>query len=82
MLHLLRLLNGNPETFTQTLSDTHNLSEFATLWIAVFGVFCLSILFGVLATVYSIKQFNVAVKSYDLALALACHEVPTLPGFC
>ncbi|CAO2647089.1 Nn.00g080110.m01.CDS01 [Neocucurbitaria sp. VM-36] len=82
LAQLLRLLNGPPETIAQTLLDRRNLSQFATLWVAIFGVFSLTILFGILATVYSIKQYRVAVMSYDLALALACHEIPALPGFC
>ncbi|KAJ4377208.1 hypothetical protein N0V83_000031 [Neocucurbitaria cava] len=79
---LLRLLNGPPETIAQTLLDRRNLSQFATLWVAIFGVFFLTILFGILATVYSIKQYRIAVRSYELALVLACREDPTIPGFC
>jgi hypothetical protein len=80
---LLALFNGPPETITQTLLDTRNLPQFATLWVAIFGVFLLTILFGILATVYSIKQYRIAIKSYELSLALACQQATTpLLGFC
>lgn len=80
---LLNLLNGSPETIVQTLLDTRNLPQFATVWVAIFGVFCLTILFGILSTVYAIKQYQVAVKSYDLSLAVACAQMPaSLPKFC
>jgi hypothetical protein len=83
LMELLSLLNGPPETVMQTLLDTRDVSQFATLWIAIFGIFGLTILFGVLSTVYSVKQYHVAIKSYDLALAQACVQYPTvLPGFC
>ncbi|CBX98744.1 hypothetical protein IAQ61_007635 [Plenodomus lingam] len=79
LAQLLRILHGPPETATQTLTDTRNLSQFATLWVAIFGVFALTILFGILATVYSIKSYRVALGSYNLALTAACHEFPVLP---
>jgi hypothetical protein len=79
---LLKLLNGPPETVAQQLLDTRNLSQFATLWVAIFGVFFLTILFGILATVYSVKQYYVAVKAYELSLSLACRQEPDLPRFC
>lgn len=83
LAQLLNLLNGPPETVAQTLLDTRNLSQFATLWVAIFGVFLLTILFGILTTVYAIKQYRLAVKSYELSLALACQQITTpLPGFC
>ncbi|KAH9866166.1 hypothetical protein J1614_008731 [Plenodomus biglobosus] len=79
LAQLLRLLHGPPETVTQTLTDTRNISQFATLWVAIFGVFALTIVFGILATVYSIKSYHVALDSYDLALTAACQEFPMLP---
>jgi hypothetical protein len=82
LMQLLKLLNGPPETVTQTLLDTRNVPQFATLWVAIVGVFSLTIIFGILATVYSIKQYDVAVASYKLAVALACHEFPELSGYC
>jgi hypothetical protein len=82
MAQLLILLNGPPETFAQTLLDTRNLSQFATLWVAISGVFLLTILFGMLSTIYSVKQYRVAIKSYELSLALACQQTTTPPGFC
>ena len=75
-------LGGPPETIGQTLRDTRNFGEFVTIWVAIFGVFILTILFGILSTVYSVKQYLIAVKSYELSLALACLENPTLDGFC
>jgi len=83
LVRLLNLLNGPPETVAQTLLDTRNLGQFVTLWVAIFGVFILTILFGILTTIYSIKQYRVSVKSYELALALACQQnAPSPPGFC
>ncbi|PSN65429.1 hypothetical protein BS50DRAFT_58462 [Corynespora cassiicola Philippines] len=82
ILQLNRILEGPPETIGQTLRDTRNFGEFVTIWVAIFGVFILTILFGILSTVYSVKQYLVAVKSYELSLALTCLENPTLDGFC
>jgi hypothetical protein len=83
LVELLNLLDGPPETVMQTLLDTRDVSRFATLWVAIFGIFGLTIVFGVLSTVYAVKQYHVAVKSYELALVQACIQYPTaLPGFC
>jgi hypothetical protein len=82
LVRLWKLLNGPPESLAQTLFDTRNISQFATLWVAIVGVFSLTIIFGILATVYSIKQYYLAIASYNLALALACHEFPELAGYC
>ncbi|KAI4692285.1 uncharacterized protein J4E84_003254 [Alternaria hordeiaustralica] len=83
LARLLDLLNSPPETVLQALTDRRNPAEFATLWVAVFGVFFLTIMFGVLSTVYSVKQYHVAVDSYKLALAQACQQTsPPLPGYC
>lgn len=80
---LLALLNGPPETVVQTLLDTRNLGQFATIWLAIIGVFVTTILFGVLATVYSVKQYRLALKSYELSLAVACIEHgPSLSKYC
>jgi hypothetical protein len=64
------------------LIQSRTLGQLLTLWVAIVGVFALTILFGILATVYSVKQYRVSVGSSQLALALACVEQPTLPGFC
>ena len=83
LAQLLSLFYGPPETVRQTLLDSRNTAQFATLWVAIFGVFFLTILFGVLSTVYSAKQYHVAVDSYKLALAQACQQTsPPLLGFC
>ncbi|KAI4929285.1 uncharacterized protein J4E92_004949, partial [Alternaria infectoria] len=81
LAQLLSLFHGPPETVRQTLVDSRNIAQFATIWVAIFGVFFLTILFGVLSTVYSAKQYNVAVESYQLALAQACCQQtsPLLP---
>jgi hypothetical protein len=80
---LSQKLNGPPETLWQTLFDTRNISQFATLWVAIFGIFFLTIVFGLLTTIYSVKQYRVARDSYELAIAQACQQgsVP-LSGFC
>lgn len=41
-----------------------------------------TILFGILSTVYAAKQYVLAVRSYKLALALACMQTPAPLGFC
>ncbi|KAF2624941.1 hypothetical protein BU25DRAFT_441700 [Macroventuria anomochaeta] len=76
---LLRLLNGPPETTGQMLRDKRSL---VTLWIGIFGVLIVTILFGILATVFAAIQYVVAVRSYNLALALACMQTPAPSGFC
>jgi hypothetical protein len=83
LAQLVNLLNGPPETVVQTLLDTRNLGQFVTLWVAIFGIFLLTILFGILSTIYSVKQYRLAIKSYELALALACQQkTAPLPNFC
>ena len=83
LARLLRLYHGPPESRLQSLLDTRDTAQFATLWVAVFGVTSLTILFGVLSTVYSAKQYHVARDSYKLALAQACQQTsPPLPGYC
>ncbi|EUC39768.1 hypothetical protein COCMIDRAFT_31157 [Bipolaris oryzae ATCC 44560] len=82
LARLLDLKRGPPETIAQTLLDTRDFSQFATLWIAILGVFLITVIFGTLSTVYAIKQYQMAVKSYDLSLATACQQLPQLPGFC
>lgn len=83
LAQLLKLFYGPPESRLQRLLDTRDTAQFATLWVAVFGVTSLTILFGVLSTVYSAKQYHVALDSYKLALAQACHQTsPPLPGYC
>jgi hypothetical protein len=82
MTQLKQLLEGPPETMGQTLLDTQNFGQFFTIWVAIIGVFLLTIIFGILSSVYTVKQYSLAVKSYDLALAVACEEHPALSGFC
>jgi hypothetical protein len=82
IVQLLKLLNGPPETVGQMMLGTRNASQFTTLWVAIFGVFLLTILFGILATVYTIKQYHIAVLSYNLAVAVACVEHPEMQSYC
>jgi len=83
LVQLLKLYNGPPEPAIQTLLDTRNISQFATLWVAILGVFFLTIMFGVLSTVYSIKPYQISLKAYELALAQAFRQTDQpLPGFC
>jgi hypothetical protein len=82
IVQLLELLNGPPETVGQMMLDTRIASQFTTLWVAIFGVFLLTILFGILATVYSIKQYYIAVLSYNLAVAVTCVEHPEMQHYC
>lgn len=83
LTQLAILFNGPPETVLQTLLDTRNIAQFATLWVAIFGVFFLTIVFGVLSTVYSYKQYVMAIKSYELSLAQACLQSSAkLSRFC
>lgn len=82
MIQIVKLWEAPPERICQTLRNTRDPGQFFTLWVAIVGVFALTILFGILATVYSVKQYRVGVKSYELALALACLDQPTLPSFC
>lgn len=87
---LLDLLHGAPESFLQRLFDIRDLSQWAALWVGVFGILILTLLFGILATVYTIRQYflavesySLAVKSYDLSLVLACQQnVTQLIGLC
>ncbi|OAL47864.1 hypothetical protein IQ07DRAFT_623001 [Pyrenochaeta sp. DS3sAY3a] len=76
---LVRLLNGPPESTGQMLRDKQ---FFVTLWIGIFGVLIVTILFGIAATVLAAIQYVVAVRSYNLALALACMQTPAPSGFC
>ncbi|KAL4931092.1 uncharacterized protein BDV17DRAFT_289088 [Aspergillus undulatus] len=83
LVQLLDILHGPPESLFQTLRDTRNMFQWATIWIAVFGIFVLTLVFGCLTTVYSILQYRVTVKSYELSLAVACQQrTGLLPGFC
>jgi hypothetical protein len=90
LMQLFDHLHGPPESLFQTLRDTRNLSQWATIWVAIFGIFILTLVFGILTTVYSISQYRIAVdsfnltlRSYELSLALACQQrTGPLPGFC
>jgi hypothetical protein len=90
LARLLNLLNGPPESFLQRLFDTRDLGQWAALWVGIFGILIFTLLFGILATVYAIKQYflavdsyNISLKSYELSLFLACQQNATLlPGLC
>lgn len=90
MVQLLEILHGPPESLSQALLDRRNPAQWSSLWIAVFGIFLLTIVFGILTTIYSIKQYQVAIASYDLSVksfqlsvATACQQkTAPLPGFC
>ncbi|KAL3458453.1 hypothetical protein BJX64DRAFT_266669 [Aspergillus heterothallicus] len=90
LVQLFDLLHGPPESLFQTLRDTRNWSQWATVWVAIFGIFILTLVFGVLTTVYSISQYRVSVdsykitlRSYELSLAVACQQrTGPLSGFC
>ena len=87
---LLDLLHGAPESFLQRLIDTRDIGQWAALWVGILGILILTLLFGILATIYAIKQYflaleayKISVKSYELALILACQQNATLlPGLC
>jgi hypothetical protein len=89
MVQLLEILHGPPESLSQALLDRRNPAQWSSLWIAVFGAFLLTIVFGILTTTYSIKQYQVAiasyelsVKSFQLSVATACQQkTAPLPGF-
>jgi hypothetical protein len=63
LARLLRLYDGPPESRIQSMLDTRDPLQFATLWLAVLGVTFMTLLFGVLSTVYSSRQYYVAVDS-------------------
>ncbi|KAH8895943.1 hypothetical protein GQ53DRAFT_819901 [Thozetella sp. PMI_491] len=71
----------------QLSKDGRNLLPFATFWIAT-GVAVLtviSIVVGVLSTVYAMKQYDLALLQYDLSVAQACATpgaADLFPRFC
>lgn len=80
MVELYSLYKDPPHTWSQLFSDSRDKLQFATFWIAaaVFILSLISIAFGFVQTIYSIRQ-------YKLALAQAC-SVPganvSLPLYC
>ncbi|KAF2964130.1 hypothetical protein GQX73_g9455 [Xylaria multiplex] len=65
--------------------ERKNILEFATFWTAAAVAFLtiLSFLFGTVATVYTVKQYNVAIATYNLQLAQACATQEIfLPQYC
>ncbi|KAH8161631.1 hypothetical protein CIB48_g6632 [Xylaria polymorpha] len=65
--------------------ERKNMLEFATFWTAavVAVLTVLSIGFGTVATVYTIKQYKISVAMYDLQLAQTCASQGTfLPHYC
>jgi hypothetical protein len=80
---LLGLMRNAPESFLQRLLDTRDISQWAALWIGIFGLLSLTVVFGTIATVYAIKQYYIAIDSYKLSLILACQQnITMLLGFC
>jgi hypothetical protein len=80
MMELYALYRDPPHNWTQLFSDSRDKQQFATFWIAVLVLILtlVSIAFGSVSTVYSVKQYN-------LALAQACLEPGanvSLPQFC
>lgn len=79
---------GEPKTGLQQFrldKERKNTLEFATFWTAtvVALLTIVSIIFGTAATVYTIKQYNVAVKAYNLQRAQACMTSgASLPQYC
>ncbi|KAI0856489.1 hypothetical protein F4860DRAFT_492847 [Xylaria cubensis] len=65
--------------------ERKNMLEFASFWTAAVVAFLtvLSIVFGTVATVYMIKQYNIAVATYDLQVAQICATQGSfLPQYC
>lgn len=73
---MLEIFNGPPETVTQTLYYTQNISHLATIWVAIVGVLLLTVVIGVVSTMYLTKQKHVALQSHSLALAQAFRQSP------
>ncbi|KAH7123656.1 hypothetical protein B0J11DRAFT_529567 [Dendryphion nanum] len=83
---LLDLYHGPPESFLQWLFDTRDIGQLAALWVGISGII-LTILIGIVASIYAIKQYFVAVQSYDLSwksyqlsLKMACGQNATMLG--
>lgn len=83
---LLELLHGPPESFLQWLLDTRDIGQLAALWVGICGIL-LTILVGIIALVYSIRQYLIALESYDLSmkayqlsLIIACEQNSTILG--
>jgi hypothetical protein len=80
LLELIDAYNEPPHNWWQLFSDRRNKMQWATFWIAffVFILTLISIACGTVSTIYSIKQYN-------LALAQACSTplaTSLLPSFC
>ncbi|KAL4795640.1 hypothetical protein BDV19DRAFT_388961 [Aspergillus venezuelensis] len=75
LVQLLDILHGPPEGLFRSLRDTRNMSQWATIWIFVFGIFILTLAFGSLTTAYSILQYRVTVNFMSYLLpSLASRE--------
>lgn len=77
---LVELFNEPPQRWRQILMDRRDKVQWATFWIAalVLVLTIISIIFGVVSSVYAVKQYN-------LALAQACSGQDAqvqLPHFC
>ena len=80
MAELYSLYKDPPRAWSQLFSDSRDKLQFATFWIAatVLILSLISIAFGIVQSIYSIKQ-------YKLALAQACSVANAnilLPDFC
>jgi len=80
MAELYSLYKDPPHTWSQLFSDSRDKLQFATFWIAatVLILSLISIAFGIVQTIYSIRQ-------YKLALAQACSVQGanvSLPLYC
>jgi hypothetical protein len=80
LAELVELFNEPPRHWWQLLSDKRNLRDWATFWIGMLVLILtlVSIGFGTVSSVYTIKQYN-------LALAQACasgNAAEQIPGYC
>ena len=64
ILDVLDVFNGPAHNLRQLLADQRNLSDLLAIWIAIFVALLtlISIGFGTIQTVFSIKQYNLAKK--------------------
>ncbi|KAI0977257.1 hypothetical protein F4678DRAFT_412317 [Xylaria arbuscula] len=84
---LMDIVEEPPTGFQQFRLDRErkNMLEFATFWTAavVALLTTLSIVFGTVATVYTIKQYDIAAAAYNLQLAQICAtQREFLPRYC
>ncbi|KAH7116717.1 hypothetical protein B0J11DRAFT_592685 [Dendryphion nanum] len=90
---LLDLFNGPPEGFRHALFDRRDTGQIVAVWAAIIGV-VLTIGLGIVASVFTIKQyivaaqaydisvrsFDISLKAYDLSLKMACEQNATMLG--